>query len=324
MQVAIGLDDAGRAAFSRWLACAVRVVPGDELTAGEAIRAVIRVMLRYAGISGQAASRLRHERAAAGGNEQPGSGRPSTRASRHRVEPARDGNRTQRRKRLAWCSRQRGGGRCEAPLPPSGSDTVTRAPGAGQGPAPHPAPSPWQREARRHQRTGHHPAAGHHRPRSGRPAAGRRRAARRTLLTSPEDHAPVVTKDRSLAHAVHMPDGSGHCLLRDHHGPRQRQVRLSRGHRRRQDAAGAIRRARWPEPATVTWPPAPAPDRRPAVLQRALAGAAGLIATVLAGVAVTSARRLRRRRPHRLLAASLLRRQPASAGRELPRSGRTP
>jgi len=45
---------------------------------------------------------------------------------------------------------------------------------------------------------------------------------------------------------------------------------------------------------------------------------------VLADVAVTSARRLLQRRNHRLLVASLLRRQLASAARELPRPDRTP
>jgi hypothetical protein len=43
-----------------------------------------------------------------------------------------------------------------------------------------------------------------------------------------------------------------------------------------------------------------------------------MIAPVLADVAVTSARRLLHRRSHRLLVASLLRRQPVSAARELP------
>jgi hypothetical protein len=75
---------------------------------------------------------------------------------------------------------------------------------------------------------------------------------------------------------------------------------------------------------TVTWSPAPAPDRRPAGLQRVLAAAADLIALVLADVAVTSTRRLLQRR-HRLLpAASLPRRQLVSTARELPRSDRTP
>jgi hypothetical protein len=105
-----------------------------------------------------------------------------------------------------------------------------------------------------------------------------------------------------------MQDASGRSLLRDSHGRCQLQVQLSRGHWQRQDAAGAIRSAGWWESLTVTWSPAPAPDRRPAVLQRALEAAADMIAPVLADVAVTSARRLLQRRNHRLLAASFLRR----------------
>jgi hypothetical protein len=64
--------------------------------------------------------------------------------------------------------------------------------------------------------------------------------------------------------------------------------------------------------------------RSPSVLRRAVPVAAGVIAPVLAEIAVTSTRRLLRRRDHRRLVASLLRRQPVPAGRELPRSGRIP
>jgi hypothetical protein len=60
---------------------------------------------------------------------------------------------------------------------------------------------------------------------------------------------------------------------------------------------------------TVTWSPAPALDRPSAVSRRALAGAVGMIAPVLADVAVTSTRRLLQRWHHRLVVASLLRRQ---------------
>jgi hypothetical protein len=120
-----------------------------------------------------------------------------------------------------------------------------------------------------------------------------------------------------------MRDASGHSLPGDSQGPWQHQVQLARGHWRREDAAGAIRSAGWWESVTVTWSPAPAPDRRPAVLQRALAAAADMIAPVLADVAVTTTRRLLQRRHRVLPVASLLRRQLVSAARELPRSDRT-
>jgi len=125
-----------------------------------------------------------------------------------------------------------------------------------------------------------------------------------------------VTKDRSPAHNGHMRDASGYSLPRDNQGLWQHQVQVSRGHWRREDSAGAIRSAGWWESVTVTWSPTPAPDRRPAVLQRALAAAADLIAPVLADIAVTSTRRLLQRR-HRVLPVASLRRQ-------LPRSDRTP
>jgi hypothetical protein len=62
------------------------------------------------------------------------------------------------------------------------------------------------------------------------------------------------------------------------------------------------------------------------VLQRALAAAAGMIAPVLADAAVTGTRRLLQRRYHGLPVASRRRRRQllVSAGRELPRSDRTP
>ena len=121
-----------------------------------------------------------------------------------------------------------------------------------------------------------------------------------------------------------MQDASGRSLPRDSQGLWQQQVQLARGHWRRQDAAGAIRSAGCWESMTVTSSRAPAPDRRPAVLQRTLEAAAEMIAPVLADAAVTSARRLLQRRNHRLLVASLLRRQPVPAARELPRPDRTP
>jgi hypothetical protein len=141
------------------------------------------------------------------------------------------------------------------------------------------------------------------------------------LLASSKDHASLVPKGRSLAHNGHMRDASGHSLPGDNRGLWQQQVQLARGHWRREDAWGAIRSAGWRESVTVTWSPAPVPDRRPAVLQRALAAAADMIAPVLADVAVTSARRVLQRRR---VVASPLRRRLVSAARELPRSGRTP
>jgi len=130
-------------------------------------------------------------------------------------------------------------------------------------------------------------------------------------------------------HNAYMHDASGPSLPRDSQRLRQQQVQLSRGRWRHQDASGAIRSAGWWESVTVTWSPAPAPNRRPAVLRRTLEAAADMIAPMLADVAVTSARRLLHRRSHRLLVASLLRRQPVSAARELPgqpghRDGRGP
>jgi hypothetical protein len=136
--------------------------------------------------------------------------------------------------------------------------------------------------------------------------------------------ASLMTKDTSQAHNGPMRDASGHSLPGDNRGLWQQQVQLSRGQWRRDDAAGAVRSAGWWESVTVTWSLAPAPDRRPAVLQRALAAAADMIAPVLADAAVTSTRRLLQRRYQGRLAASLLRRQLVSAARELPPSDRTP
>src|SRR5689334_15939362 len=122
-----------------------------------------------------------------------------------------------------------------------------------------------------------------------------------------------------------MRDASGHPLpAGDYPGRWPPQVQLSRGHWRREDAAGVITSAGWWESVTVTWPPAPVPGRRPAIRRLVEPAVAGVIAPVLAEIAVTGTRRLLRRRDHRRLVASLLRRQPVPAGRELPRSGRTP
>lgn len=131
-----------------------------------------------------------------------------------------------------------------------------------------------------------------------------------------------VAAGTSPAHNVPMRDASGHPLPGDNRGLWP-QVQLSRGRWRREDAAGAISSAGWWESVTVTWSPAPAPGRRPAIVPRVVSAAADVIAPVLAGIAVTSTRRLWQRRDHRRLVASLLR-QPLPAGRELPRSGRIP
>ena len=120
-----------------------------------------------------------------------------------------------------------------------------------------------------------------------------------------------------------MRNPSGHSLPRDNQG-RWQQVQLSRGHWRREDAAGAIRSAGWWESVTVTWSPAPAPERRPDVLPRALAAATDIIAPVLADVAITSIRRLIQPGHRGFPVVSVLRRRLVSAPRALPRPNRTP
>lgn len=121
-----------------------------------------------------------------------------------------------------------------------------------------------------------------------------------------------------------MRNASGHSPPQDNHGLWLQQVQLSRGHWRREDTAGATRSAGWWESVTVTWSQVPAPGRRPAMLQRALAAAAHKIAPVLADVAVASTTRLLERRHRANPVASGVRRQLASAARELPRSDRPP
>lgn len=122
-----------------------------------------------------------------------------------------------------------------------------------------------------------------------------------------------------------MEDASGHFLSRDNQGLWQRHVQLSRGHWRREDAVGASCSVGWWESVTVTWSQAqaPAPVRRPAVLPRALAAAADMLAPVLADAAVIVTRRLLDRRPRAYPVAFSLRRQLASGARELPRPDRT-
>jgi len=69
MQVAPHLNDVEHEAFSRWLARTAVAVDPDypHLEASEAIRAMIRVTMRYSDITGQVASQLRHERASGRG-----------------------------------------------------------------------------------------------------------------------------------------------------------------------------------------------------------------------------------------------------------------
>jgi hypothetical protein len=114
-----------------------------------------------------------------------------------------------------------------------------------------------------------------------------------------------------------MRDVSG----RPHENPGlwRQQVQLSRGHWRSEEAAGAIRSAGWWESVTITWSPTPAPGRRPAVLQHALA-AADVIAPLLADVAVAGTRRMLDRRHRTRPVAFSLRRQLASGNKELRRS----
>jgi hypothetical protein len=126
------------------------------------------------------------------------------------------------------------------------------------------------------------------------------------------------------AHNVGMRDVSDHSLPRENQGLWLQQVHLSRGHWRREEAAGAIRSAGWWESVTVTWSPAPAPERGPATLHRALAATADMIAPVLADVAVAGARRLLNRWHRAYPVTSSARRQLASAVRQLPRSDGTP
>ena len=130
-----------------------------------------------------------------------------------------------------------------------------------------------------------------------------------------------MTKGRSQRTIWDIRDASAHT--HENQGLWRRQVQLSGGHWRREEAAGAIRSAGWWESVTITWSPTPAPGRRPAVLQRALAAAAGVIAPLLADVAVASTRRMLDRRYRTRPVAFSPRRQLAPGTRELPRSERT-
>jgi len=122
-----------------------------------------------------------------------------------------------------------------------------------------------------------------------------------------------------------MRHSSDHPPPYENQGLWRQQVQLARGHWRREEAAGTVRSAGWWESMTVTWAPAPVleqrpPEHRPAVLQRALAVAADVIAPLLADAAAAGARRLLDARYRRHLVASTARRHLTSAARELGRS----
>ena len=108
---------------------------------------------------------------------------------------------------------------------------------------------------------------------------------------------------------------------RNHEGQElwRQQVRLSRGHWR-EEGPGAVHSAGWWESVTVTWSPAPGGERRPAVVQRALATAADMITPLLADIAAASAKGLLERRHRARRVLSLSRRHMPSAAKELTRS----
>jgi hypothetical protein len=101
------------------------------------------------------------------------------------------------------------------------------------------------------------------------------------------------------------------------------RVQFSRGHWLSEGEAGAVRSAGWWESVTVTWSPPAAPERRPALLQRALASAVDLIAPSIAELVAVSAKRVleRQYRARRIPPSS--RRVLRSVARELPPADRT-
>ena len=108
---------------------------------------------------------------------------------------------------------------------------------------------------------------------------------------------------------------------RDRIGPER--VNFSRGHWRSEDRAGAIRSVGWWESVTVTWSPAPAPERRPAVLHRALAAAVDLMAPALADLMAEAARHALEQRYRGRRISSPPRRHLPPTARALPRPDRT-
>jgi hypothetical protein len=95
-------------------------------------------------------------------------------------------------------------------------------------------------------------------------------------------------------------------------------VQFTRGHWQREEQAGAVRSAEWWEAVTVTWSPAAAPGRRPALWHRALATAVDTVTPVVAEFVVTSARRLLERQRGTRMALPSSRRQLPMAARALP------
>jgi len=93
-------------------------------------------------------------------------------------------------------------------------------------------------------------------------------------------------------------------------------VQFARGHWRREE--GTVRSTGWWESVSVTWSPAPAPERRSVLLHRALTTAVDAIAPAVVELAAAGALRLleRQRRLRPVLSPS--RRSLSAPARELP------
>jgi hypothetical protein len=104
----------------------------------------------------------------------------------------------------------------------------------------------------------------------------------------------------------------------------EQRVQLSRGHRRRDEADGAIRSVGWWEAVTVTWSPAATPGHRSPLWQRALAAAVDTIAPSIAELVAAGARHLLERQHGPRMVVHSSRRQLPTAARALPRSGKLP
>jgi hypothetical protein len=101
-------------------------------------------------------------------------------------------------------------------------------------------------------------------------------------------------------------------------------VQLSRGHWLREDRTGAVRTEGWWESATVTWTPAPGPERRVPLLRHAVATAFDAMAPSVVDLAATAAWRWLERRPGTRPALAPAHRALRAAPRELPRSRQSP